>query len=61
MFTKKINDFIENSKHIINISYKPTKEEFNKAIKLTLLGIILIGLIGFIISVIISFITGTPL
>ncbi|MCL5433449.1 MAG: protein translocase SEC61 complex subunit gamma [Candidatus Marsarchaeota archaeon] len=61
MFTKKFSDFIENSKHIINISYKPTKEEFNKAVKLTLLGIIIIGVLGFIISLIISIVTGTPL
>jgi len=61
MLSKKFNDFISNSKHIINVSYKPTKDEFYKAVKIILLGIIIIGVLGFVISIIISAITGTPL
>ncbi|MGC8648894.1 MAG: protein translocase SEC61 complex subunit gamma [Candidatus Micrarchaeia archaeon] len=61
MLSKKFNDFITNSKHILNVSYKPTKDEFNKAVKITFLGIIIIGVLGFVIALIISLLTGTPL
>jgi protein transport protein SEC61 subunit gamma and related proteins len=53
----KLKDFWENSKRIINISYKPTNDEFRKAAKIVLLGILLIGISGFIIGAILYFIT----
>jgi protein translocase SEC61 complex gamma subunit len=58
---KSLSTFIQNSKHILNISYKPTNTEFNRSAKVIILGILLIGAIGFLISVIISFITGAPI
>ena len=48
--------FIENSKHVLSISYKPTKEEFNKSAKLIIIGILLIGTIGFVIAILVSLI-----
>ncbi|MGI0100563.1 MAG: protein translocase SEC61 complex subunit gamma [Candidatus Micrarchaeaceae archaeon] len=48
--------FINNSKHVMSISYKPTADEFNKAARLIIFGILLIGVIGFILSIIISLI-----
>jgi protein translocase SEC61 complex gamma subunit len=58
---KSLGTFFQNSKHILNISYKPTNTEFNRSAKIIILGILLIGFIGFLISVIVSFITGTPI
>jgi protein transport protein SEC61 subunit gamma-like protein len=57
---KNIKDFIENSKRVMNISYKPTMDEFKKSAKVVLFGILLIGVSGFIIGFIIYYIiTGT--
>lgn len=52
----KLKKFIDNAKHVTSISYKPTREEFNKSAKLIIVGILLIGTIGFIMAIIISLI-----
>ncbi len=58
--SKRLRDFISNSRHIISISYKPTNEEFLRSAKIILLGILLIGVSGVIIGIILSLIaTGT--
>ncbi|HVC58583.1 MAG TPA: protein translocase SEC61 complex subunit gamma [Candidatus Acidoferrales bacterium] len=54
---QQIKSFIDNSRHVMSISYKPTRTEFNKSAKVIILGIILIGVIGFLLSIVISFIT----
>ncbi len=56
-----LKTFFLSSKRIINISYKPSKQEFNKTIKILIIGILLIGLIGFVISIIVNLIAGTPI
>jgi protein translocase SEC61 complex gamma subunit len=53
---KSIKKFIDNSRHVMSISYKPTTAEFNKAAKLIIFGILLIGTIGFIMAILISLI-----
>lgn len=54
--------FIESSKRIMNISYKPTMDEFKKSSKVVLLGILLVGISGFVIGLVIYYIiTGTLL
>jgi protein transport protein SEC61 subunit gamma-like protein len=53
----RFREFIDNSRRILNISYKPSNEEFRKTAKVILLGIILIGAVGFIIGLIVYFIT----
>lgn len=53
----RFREFIDNSRRILNISYKPSNDEFRKTAKVILLGIILIGVIGFIIGLVIYFVT----
>ncbi|MCL5430378.1 MAG: protein translocase SEC61 complex subunit gamma [Candidatus Marsarchaeota archaeon] len=53
--------FIQNSKHILNISYKPSNEEFSKTARIIIIGILIIGVVGFVISVLVSIISGIPL
>jgi protein translocase SEC61 complex gamma subunit len=45
----------------MNVSYKPTRPEFNKSIKIIIIGIAIIGMIGFVMSVVIALIAGTPI
>ena len=57
---EKLSGFIDNSKHVLNVSYRPNKEEFNKSAKIIIIGILAMGVAGFIIGVIISLVvTGT--
>ncbi|MGC8537363.1 MAG: protein translocase SEC61 complex subunit gamma [Candidatus Micrarchaeia archaeon] len=53
----KFRNFIVNSKHVLNISYRPTHEEFNRSAKVIVIGILIIGFLGFIIGLIISLFT----
>ncbi len=58
--TGSFKKFIDNSRHVMSISYKPTNQEFNKAARLIIFGILLIGAIGFVIAILISLvITGS--
>jgi protein translocase SEC61 complex gamma subunit len=50
------NKFINNSKHVLSISYKPTRAEFDRASKLVIFGMLIIGVIGFALALIISLI-----
>ncbi|MCL4381985.1 protein translocase SEC61 complex subunit gamma [Candidatus Marsarchaeota archaeon] len=57
---ERLRSFIVNSKHVMNVSYKPTNDEFKKTAKIMLIGILLIGVSGFVIGVIVSLlISGT--
>ena len=53
---KKLKTFEDNAKHVMNISYKPTNQEFEKSAKIIILGILLIGILGLVIAVVISII-----
>ncbi|MBI2110707.1 protein translocase SEC61 complex subunit gamma, partial [Candidatus Woesearchaeota archaeon] len=44
--------FIIESKRVYTITKKPSNEEFKVIVKVTALGILLIGLLGFIIHII---------
>jgi protein translocase SEC61 complex gamma subunit len=45
---------------VLSISYKPTDQEYRKSAKLIVIGILLIGLLGFVIAVAVSLvITGS--
>ncbi len=56
----KLKKFIENSKHVLSVSYKPTDAEFRKSAKLIIFGILLMGALGYVISILVSLIiTGT--
>ncbi|MEM0149921.1 MAG: protein translocase SEC61 complex subunit gamma [Candidatus Micrarchaeaceae archaeon] len=56
----KFQQFIDNSKHVLSVSYKPTTAEFDRSAKLIIIGILLLGFLGLVIAVIISlFVTGS--
>ncbi len=52
----KIKKFFIDSQHVLSISYKPTRAEYNKAARLIIFGILVIGVIGFIMAIIVSLI-----
>lgn len=56
----RLKAFIDNSRHVLNISYRPTNEEFKKSAKMIIITILIIGFAGFLIGIVVTFIsTGT--
>ncbi len=51
-----IKGFIQQSKYILNVSYKPNSTEFKRITEIVLLGIFILGIAAFIISIIIGII-----
>lgn len=52
----KLLQFFSDSKRMINISYKPTITDFKRTLKIVLFGTILLGIIGYIISILVGLI-----
>jgi len=55
-----LKKFIYECKRTLQVARKPGKEEYLDIVKVTGLGILLIGLVGFVITMVAKFITGTP-
>lgn len=51
----KIKSFFSSSRRILNISKKPTKKEYWFMAKIVAIGILIIGLIGYLVKLIASF------
>ncbi len=51
-FLTKIKSFIVECKRVLKITKKPSKEEFRTIVKISGLGILIIGMIGFVIHLI---------
>ena len=52
-------NFIKQCQRVLKVSRKPDREEYINVPKVTGIGIILIGVIGFIISIVAQLIQGT--
>ena len=53
---EKLHQFIEECKRVLTVTKKPTSTEFKTIVKVSGLGMILIGLIGFILQLIKEFV-----
>ena len=50
----KLKSFYNDSKHVASVSYRPDLESFKRTLKIVLIGIIILGILGFVISFIIN-------
>ncbi len=50
----KLKSFYSDSKHVMSVSYKPDLDTFKRTLKIVLIGIILLGILGFVIYLIIN-------
>ncbi len=53
--TDKISEFIQKAMRVLRVSYRPTSDEFYTTLKITGLGMIAIGVIGYVITIIFGF------
>jgi len=51
----QLKAFFEKSKRVWLVLKKPTKKEFSSVAKISAIGILLLGTLGFLISIMISF------
>ena len=54
MSMDKLKAFFEKSKRVWLVLKKPTRKEFESVAKISAIGILLIGILGFVISIIIN-------
>ncbi len=54
----KLRELISESKRILRLARKPTKEEFTQMAKITGIGILFLGIVGFIIQLLFTLIRG---
>jgi len=53
-----VGDFINESRRILKLATKPTRKELWLSIRVSLLGLVLVGVLSFIIQIIMTLITG---
>lgn len=53
-FLPDFKSFYANARHVINISYKPNMQHFSKTLKIVLVGTLIVGILGFVISFIVE-------
>jgi len=56
---ERITNFLHESKRVLMVTRKPGMREFKLAVKITGIGMIIIGLIGMLIRMVGYFITGS--
>lgn len=54
----KIDEIVNMWRKIITISEKPESDEYKTLLKITLGGMMLVGLVGFVVHLILSYIQG---
>lgn len=53
-----VRSFIRRSMRVLLVSYHPTPEEFKMTAKVTALGMVIIGLVGYLIALLFRFMEG---
>jgi protein translocase SEC61 complex gamma subunit len=53
-----LNEFVERSKRVLNVTHKPRDQEYRKMALSTGLGMVLIGAIGFLIGMVANLFRG---
>jgi preprotein translocase subunit Sss1 len=53
---KRLKRFNSDARHIMSVSYRPDMDTFKRTLKIVLLGILIMGILAFIISGVISLI-----
>ncbi|MFH1420817.1 MAG: protein translocase SEC61 complex subunit gamma [Candidatus Aenigmatarchaeota archaeon] len=58
MVMEKIKNFIRQSRRVLMVSSKPDKDEYKLSVKITGAGILIVGVIGFVIFLIVKALGG---
>jgi protein translocase SEC61 complex gamma subunit len=58
--SSRVSEFWENTKRIIKLAQQPSRQEIWMQLKITLLGLFVVGGAGFVITLVMSLITALP-
>ena len=58
--SSRVSEFWENTKRIVKLAQQPTRQELWMQLKITLLGLFVVGGVGFLITLVMSLITALP-
>ena len=58
MVLEFLNSFVEQSQRVISITYKPKPMEYKQMALTTAVGMVVVGIIGFVISIIATLLRG---
>ncbi len=47
---KSLADFYADAKHVLSVSYRPDRETFMRTLKIVIIGILILGIMGFVVS-----------
>lgn len=53
-----LTKFREGAVHVLSVSYKPNMSQFQKTLKIVLVGTLIVGVLGYLISIIIKLLIG---
>ncbi len=53
---RSLKDFYADARHVMSVSYRPDRETFMRTVKIVVVGVIILGVMGFIIYELISLI-----
>lgn len=51
----KLKEFVQKAMRVLRVCYRPTQEDFYTTLKVTGLGMVAIGLVGYVITFIFTF------
>ncbi len=55
-----LKNFYSDAKHVASVSYKPDNDTFKRTLKVVLIGILILGVLGFVVSFIINSVVLAP-
>jgi protein translocase SEC61 complex gamma subunit len=50
----KLRNFYSDAQHVMSVSYRPDMDTFKRTLKIVLIGIILLGILGFVLYLLIN-------
>ena len=53
-FIPALRSFYDNAKHVMSVSYKPGMDHFQQTLKVVLVGTAILGVLGFVISILVG-------
>lgn len=53
---KKLSNFYSDARHVLSVSYRPDTETFKRTLKIVVIGILILGVLGYIISIVVGLI-----
>ncbi len=51
---KSLSSLYSDSRHVLSVSYRPDADTFKRTLKIVVIGILILGVLGYVISIIVG-------